>query len=101
MFATCTGAKAGASWTTIRPPLLRSRISRSSAGILFQALAGAEATISLGVGSFAGAAAVRASVRTSNGAFISAVNQIRHSRESGNLVFSASPGSRVRGDDEE
>src|SRR5690349_14973718 len=51
MLATCTGAKAGASWMTIRPPLARSITRRSSAGIVFHALAGAPATMSDGVGS--------------------------------------------------
>ncbi len=55
MLATWTGAKAGASWTTTRPPLARSMTIRSSAGIAFQALGGDLATISFGVGSFGAA----------------------------------------------
>ena len=59
MLATWTGANAGASWITTRPPFARSMTSRSSAGIVFHALAGALATMSLGVGSFlAGAAPI-------------------------------------------
>ena len=57
MLATWTGAKAGASWITTRPPSARSITIRSSAGIVFHALAGAAATMSLGVSSFSGGAA--------------------------------------------
>src|SRR4029079_15690039 len=60
------GAKAGASWITTRPPLARSMISKSSAGIAFQALAGALATISFGVIWAAGAAAVSKAAAVSN-----------------------------------
>jgi hypothetical protein len=59
MLATWTGANAGASWTTMRPPLARSMTISSSAGIAFHALAGAAATMSFGVSSFfAGAAPI-------------------------------------------
>jgi hypothetical protein len=53
-----------------------------------QSLAGAAATMSLGVGSFLGGAAAASAINgRSNAAFISPMNQIRHSRESGNPVF--------------
>src|SRR5690348_367431 len=54
MLLTWTGAYAGASCTTTRPPFFRSMTIRSSAGMSFQELAGAWATTSLGVGNLDG-----------------------------------------------
>src|SRR5690349_22992256 len=67
MLATCTGAKAGASWITTRPPEARSMTRRSSAGIVFHALAGAALTMSVGVGSLVGGAApIKAAAAVTN-----------------------------------
>src|SRR5438270_6643824 len=67
MLATWTGAKSGASWMTILPPSARSITRRSSGAMVRQALGGAAATMSAGVGGFFGAApSSRAAVVTSN-----------------------------------
>src|SRR5438034_8520442 len=63
--------------------------------------AGAPVTMSFGVSSFlAGAAATSVIIDAMRSFFISPVNQIRHSGESGNLAFSWL-GPRLRGDDEQ
>src|SRR3954463_8149245 len=59
MLATWTGAKAGASCTTTRAPFARSITRRSSAVIVFHGVAGAAATMWLGVSIFFAGAAPR------------------------------------------